>query len=155
METLHKHFRELTREAFARHGFAQAELVANWNEIVGPEIAAISAPENLRAPRGAGAARQGAVLHLRTAPGRALDVSYAGPRIIERVNAFLGFGAVAQIKAIAAARWRESPQAFPPPPESFADEQSLAAISDEALKTSLHRLGAAVAAHARGSPQGK
>src|SRR5947208_2459402 len=102
METLHKHFRALTQEAFARHGFAQGELVTNWDEVVGPELAVICAPESLKAPRGAGAARLGATLHVRTAPGRALEVSYASPRIIERVNAYLGFGAVTQVKAVAA-----------------------------------------------------
>lgn len=155
METLHKYFRELTRAAFARHGFAQAELVANWDEIVGPELGAISAPESLKAPRGAGAAKLGATLHLRAAPGRALEVSYAAPRIIERVNAFLGFGAVTHVKAVAAARWRDVPTAPPPLPETSPAEHRLATISDETLKNSLRRLGQSMAARAKGSPQGK
>ena len=54
METLSKHFREITKAAFARYGFAQADVVANWEAIVGPELAAVSAPERIRWPRGSG-----------------------------------------------------------------------------------------------------
>jgi hypothetical protein len=35
MESLNKYFREITRAAFARHGFAQAEIITNWGDIVG------------------------------------------------------------------------------------------------------------------------
>lgn len=156
METLHKHFRELTREVFARHGFAQGDLIANWTDVVGPELAAISAPERIKSPRGAAAgAVSGATLHLRAAPGRALDLSYAAPRLIERVNAFLGFGAISAVKVNAAASWRQTP----PPPLGPAinppDDQRLATISDEELRNALLRLGAGLAARAQGSPQGK
>jgi hypothetical protein len=82
-------------------------------------------------------------------------VSYAGPRIIERANAYLGFGAVAQIKAVAAAKWREAPKAPPPAPRTIPAEHRLATITDDSLRASLHRLGVAIAASARGSPQGK
>ena len=41
METLSKHFREITKAAFARYGFAQADVVANWDAIVGEELAAV------------------------------------------------------------------------------------------------------------------
>ncbi len=84
MESLTKHFRSITRAAFARHGFAQADVVSNWTEIVGEDLGAISAPERIRWPRGAGdeARKSGGTLVMRAAPGRALDLQYEAPRII-------------------------------------------------------------------------
>src|SRR5262245_2945572 len=41
----------LTRKAFEKFGFAAANLVTDWATIVGPEIAAYSAPERLKWPR--------------------------------------------------------------------------------------------------------
>lgn len=155
METLHKHFRELTREVFARHGFARGELLANWTDIVGTDIAAIARPQGLKVGRGAQAARSGATLHLLAAPGRALEVSYAAGRIVERVNAFLGYGAVAAVKTTAAARWPAPPPPPPAPPQHFAGEHRVATIADDGLRHSLQRLGVAVAARAQSSPQGK
>lgn len=155
METLDKHFRNLTREAFARHGFAQAELVSNWADIVGTELAEVALPERIKWPRSPGATLSGGTLHLRVAPGRALEVSYAAPRIIERANAFLGFGAITAVKAVAAASWRESAAPPPPLPKNIPGEQRLATIEDDELRDALHRLGAGIAARGRSSPQGK
>src|SRR3954467_6752046 len=96
METLVRHFRDLTRAAFARHGFAYGELLAQWPELVGREVAQICEPERLRWPRGQENAKQklGGVLTIRATPGRALDVQYDAPRIIERINSFYGYAAV-------------------------------------------------------------
>ena len=43
---------KLVGDAFARQGFASAELVTRWNDIVGQEIAAHSEPNKLQWPRG-------------------------------------------------------------------------------------------------------
>ena len=75
METLTKHFRELTRSAFARYGFAQAELLARWPEMAGEELSRMSEPERIKWPRGLGdnAQRTGGTLIIRAAPGRGLE----------------------------------------------------------------------------------
>ena len=104
METLSKHFREITKAAFARYGFAQADVVANWDAIVGADLAAVSAPERIKWPRGSGeeAQKQGGTLVIRAAPGRALELQYEASRIISRINSFFGYGAVAQVKVMQA-----------------------------------------------------
>ena len=93
MDTLDKHFRELTRQAFARYGFAYAEVIARWPEIVGEALARHARPNassgraaRAKAPRN-GAARWSS----RAAPGRALDLQYEVSRIIERINGFYGY----------------------------------------------------------------
>ena len=156
METLSKHFREITKAAFARYGFAQADVVANWDAIVGEELAAVSAPERIKWPRGSGeeAQKQGGTLVIRAAPGRALELQYEASRIISRINSFFGYGAVANLKvmqAVELARPRPKPPALPEKP---VHEQELNAVEDTPLREALERLGRGVAG-ARSSPQGK
>ncbi|MGL4527478.1 MAG: DciA family protein, partial [Aestuariivirga sp.] len=82
MDTLDKHFRELTRQAFARYGFSYAEVNARWPEIVGEALAQHARPERIKWPRGAGenAQKLGGTLVIAAAPGRALDLQYEVPR---------------------------------------------------------------------------
>ena len=147
METLDKHFRELTRAAFARHGFAQAELVGRWPEIVGGELSGVSEPERIKWPRGAAenARKTGGTLVIRAAPGRALELQHESPLIIERINRFLGFGAIDTVKIIQAATWPQNQPITRPSSQKKLCEQELAAIDDDSLKAALERLGAGVA----------
>ena len=58
METLDKHFREITKAVFARYGFAHAELLRRWPEIVGSEMAQWCEPERIKYPRKSGDSAQ-------------------------------------------------------------------------------------------------
>jgi hypothetical protein len=150
METLNRHFREIAQAAFQRNGFASAELAAQWAVIAGDSVAAISAPGKISWPRSndKSAQKQGGTLTLNAAQGRALELQYASPRIIERVNQFLGYRAITAIKVIQSdfapqvARKVAAPQASP------AWEEKLAEIKDPELQAALRRM----AAHA--APQG-
>jgi hypothetical protein len=156
METLSKHFREITKAAFARYGFAQADVVANWDAIVGETLAAVSAPERIKWPRGAGeeAQKQGGTLVIRAAPGRALELQYEASRIISAINSFFGYGAVASIKVMQAVELSKGRPRPPVLPEKPVHEQDVSAVEDPALRVALERLGRGVAG-ARSSPQGK
>lgn len=158
MDTLNKHAREITRAAFARHGFAQADIAASWPEIVGEELAAHSAPERIKWPRGSGEAAQksGGTLVIRAAPGRALELQYEAPRITARINGFFGYGAVSGLKVVqATGNLRKLPPAAAPLPEKPVCEQELARLDDSPLKAALERLGRGVARNRRSSPQAK
>jgi len=157
METLSKHFREITKAAFARYGFAQADVVANWEAIVGSDLAAVSAPERIRWPRGAGeqAQKQGGTLVIRAAPGRALELQYEASRILARINSFFGYGAIAGIKVMQAQELPQRPARPPQLPEKPVCEQQLATLDESPLKAALERLGRGVAGSSRSSPQGK
>lgn len=157
METLSKHFREITRAAFARYGFAAADAAAGWEEIVGADLAAVSAPERIRWPRGSGEAaqKQGGTLIIRAAPGRALELQYEASRIIARMNGYFGYGAIAAVKVVQAANLPKPPPKPPVLPEKPVCEQELGRIAPSPLKEALERLGRAVAGASRSSPQGK
>ncbi len=158
METLTKHFREITQAAFARHGFAQADLVINWAEIVGEDLARISRPERIKWPRSTGDAKDKAAgtLVVKAAPGRSLDLQYEASRMVARINSFFGYQAIAQIKVMQASTgFAPPPSAAPPEEDDIILNQPVDMVNDDSLKAALERLGKAVAKARQSSPQAK
>jgi hypothetical protein len=134
-------------DAFARQGFASAELVTRWEDIVGAEIAAHSEPIKLNWPRrGDGDEREAGTLVLRVEGPAAIEIQHLATLICERVNRFLGWRAVGRLAyRQAPLRRRESRakrSADPALAARFAEQ--LSDIDDDALKEALARLGAAV-----------
>lgn len=146
---------------FQAHGFPSAAIVADWPAIAGPEFATFTAPERLIWPRrpdaearhGGDASRQGSSRHrrqgatlvLRVDGPRALEVQHAAPQIIERVNTYFGYGAVAELRIIQAPVRRGGGRTVEPewhPVREAVPEPHLDAIEDEGLRLALARLGA-------------
>ena len=88
--------------AFLRAGFNDPTLILRWQEIAGPEVARLARP--LKFSEGP----SGGTLTLRAAPGAALFLAHEKRALCERINAYLGRPAVAQLKF--------SQGAFLPPP---------------------------------------
>jgi hypothetical protein len=85
-------------EVFTRQGFASAELVTRWPEIVGAEIAAHSEPIRIQWPRGAEPhGRSPGVLVLRVEGPAVVEIQHLGGLICERVNRFFGWRAVERL----------------------------------------------------------
>jgi len=149
MESLSKHFAALARETFQRHGFASEQIAAQWPAIVGEQLAALARPERIKWPRAVEAQKHklGGTLVLRAPAGLALEVHYEIPRIIERVNQFLGYGAISAVKVMQSG---ELPPA-PPKPKQRSPEATRAwntaitGIEDDDLKSALSRLALEVA----------
>lgn len=132
--------------AFRRFGFVQSSIVSRWREIVGPRYADVSAPESIRFPAGK---RQDGVLTLMVESAHAPMMQHVAPTIMERVNRFFGYTAVArltirqgQIAPRAAARI--APPGLRPLPAAMGD--SLRAVADPELRACLEALAGAVAA---------
>jgi hypothetical protein len=157
---------QLTRKAFEKHGFATAALITDWGTIVGREVAGWCQPERLKWPRDVATygevadedrGRPGATLVVAVDPARALDIEYRASGLVERINAFVGYRAVAKLHvvqspAVASAR---APQARPPAPRpapAAPRALDLSAIADESLRAALAKLGAAMAVKAAATP---
>ncbi len=151
METLDKHFRALTKAAFAKHGFASADLLSHWRDIIGPEYAELCVPERISWPRPKEGESSAGTLTLKSAAGRALDVEYKAEHLLERINAYLGYRAIAKIRVQAAGA--APPAAKPVTPAQSAPAASLEAIADPALKNALSRLNAGIITGKTRSPQ--
>ena len=152
MESLNRHFAAISKAAFQRHGFASLELAAQWRAIVGDCAAADAHPEKISWPKQAEAkAKFGGTLVLRVPAAFALDVHYDTPRLIDRVNQYLGHAAISAIKVLKTADQpaAKQPRLAPSPKATMAWEKSFeSTISDNELKSALARLGSVI------NPQG-
>lgn len=137
--------------AFRRFGFVQSSIVSRWKEIVGDRYAHVSAPESIRFPHGK---RADGVLTLTVAPAHAPMMQHVVPVIIERVNRFFGYLAVARVtirQGDVARVAKAAPRAeLAPVPVELGD--SLRTVADPELKAVLEALARGVATQALGVP---
>jgi hypothetical protein len=146
----------LTAKAFQKYGFSASTLVMDWSAIVGRDFAAVTYPERLSWPRTArtaddlqepGSKRAGATLVLRVDGSQALEVQYSSRQIIERINAYFGYAAVAQIRIVQAPMRAEPAMPARPAHAPAPVEIDVAGVSDPRLREALSRLAGQVAAH--------
>jgi hypothetical protein len=134
-------------ETFTRQGFASAELVTRWTEIVGAEISVHSEPVRIQWQRPAdGEERKPGTLVLRVEGPAAVEIQHLANVICERVNRFLGWRAVDRV-ALRQAPLRHASRRPAPPLDPAATAHiaaSMPEIADEELRQALARLGAAV-----------
>ena len=122
---------EIGRTAFRRFGFVQSSVVTRWPEIVGPHHARVCSPEAIRFPPGE---KSEGILQLVVAPAHAPLIQQVIPEIIERVNRFFGYSAVARVKI------RQGAVKAPPAQERAKPPPSLRPIPME-LGDSLRDIG--------------
>jgi len=129
-----------------RRGFAEGGLVAHWPAVVGEEIARATAPLKLSFPRGE---RRGGTLTLRVAGAHATEIQHLVPQIVERINGYLGYGAIARLKLEQGRlpKPRQSAMREPgplQPAEQAALDAAVGGIGDPDLRRALDALGRAV-----------
>lgn len=138
---------DVGRAAFRRFGFVQSSVVSRWPEIVGERYAKLSVPESIRFPQGA---RADGVLTLLVEGAHGTMLQHVAPTIIERVNRFFGYSAVARIVirqgtcAAPAPASRAAPPSLKPAPIDLGD--SLRTVADPELRACLESLAGALAA---------
>lgn len=145
---------KLTRKAFEKFGFSTATLLTEWSAIVGEQLAAATSPERVKWPRGAETIgesgmegnRSAATLVLRVDPARALEVEYKSAQLIERINAYFGYRAIAELRILQAPLAKRAP--VPPARPRSAPPASAAAAQDP-LSAALARFEAGVMARAK------
>ncbi len=141
----------LTKRALGKHGFSSAALIEEWHTVIGPDLAATCQPVKLGFPP---RQRDGGTLHIRADSGTALELQHLEPQIIQRVNAFLGYNAIARLTYIQAPMTKRQlderrprnppsePTTITPIPAETA--KAIADVDDPNLRASLERLGAAI-----------
>lgn len=140
--------------AFRRFGFVQSSIVSRWGEIVGAKYAEVSAPESIRFPQGR---REQGTLSLTVAGAHAPMMQHVVPAIIERVNRFFGYEAIARVVI------RHGNVAAAPPAPKRTElvalpvelGESLRTIADPELKAVLESLARGVATAAQPLVSGK
>jgi len=145
----------VTKRLFGKRGFAEGGLAADWRGIVGAELAARCRPGKLAFARAA--ERREGTLTLRVEAPFATEVQHLAPQIMERINGYFGYRAVARL--------RLKQVAYSPGPDSKSDRTApahaevpeitpelaarLEAVEDPELRAALGRLGRALGPGAR------
>jgi hypothetical protein len=147
----------LTTKAFQRYGFSTVALITDWPAIVGSELARATAPERVKWRRSVEtvdeeggdaqpSSRTGATLVLRVDGAKALKVQYEARQIIERINAYFGYAAIAELRLIQApapaAPRHDTPARMPAAPLT----REVSAIAHPGLRDALARLGGEIRA---------
>lgn len=142
---------DVGRVAFRKFGFVQSSVVSRWPEIVGARYADVSTPESIRFPPGR---RVEGVLTLVVDGAHAPMMQHVAPAIVERVNRFFGYTAVARLAIRQGAAPKPAPRRAPPSLKPVPIElgDSLRAIGDPELRACLAALGGALAA-TEGAPK--
>jgi len=167
MKAVGKHFPKVAEKAYARHGAVWAGLLADWPGIVGSPLCDICLLEKVTWPRHSTAQsasqavgmptrskhqKIGGTLLIKVVYGRALEVQHTIPQIIDRINAYYGYGAVAQIKIIQGKIEKpKTPQRhiLPPldPVRSQQLDDQMGDIENDGLKEALRNLAKGVLAN--------
>ncbi len=132
---------DIGRAAFRKFGFIQSSVVTRWAEIVGQRYAQLTAPESIRFPVGK---RSGGTLQLTVMSGHAPMVQHIVPEIMERVNRFFGYEAVARVAIKQGQVVPAEPINRPPPamlrpiPQELGE--GLREVSDPELRTILESM---------------
>jgi hypothetical protein len=154
----------VTKAALGKRGMALAALLAEWEAIMGPGLAAATTPIRLVRERPKGEAEgaekaeeAGAVLELRAEGAAAVELQHLEPRILERINAHFGYRAVTRLKLrqgpAGGFRRRPAPAVPAIRRPGAAEERALflqlEGVGDESLRDALAGLGRVVIGKSR------
>jgi len=135
-------------------GFATTALLSEWPTVVGEELARFTMPDKVVWPRRtedwessstqSAWRSDGAILVLKVDGPRAIEVQHRAEQILERVNTYFGYRAIAQLRFLQAPVARAESQ--PPGPPQADDDEPLPAsnFADAGLVQALKRLGAGI-----------
>ncbi len=141
--------------ALAAQGFAAADVVVGWPDIVGERLAGFCEPVKLQFPRRPSRLAlpddppEPATLIVRVESAFALEVQHLAPLIVERVNTRYGWRCVGRLSLRQGPLERRPARRAPPPPPPEAVNAARATVgevADEGLRDALVRLGAGIIA---------
>ncbi len=128
----------VTRPAFRKKSPAGAQLLADWAQIVGPALAAVTSP--LRLTSG--------TLTLACAGPVAMELQHLAPELISRINGQLGRAVVERLRFVqqapAGARPTAPPPKAPAAPMPPAVRQRLEGLPEGELRLALENLARGV-----------
>jgi hypothetical protein len=138
--------RKVTRQALGQRSLAEQSLILDWPSIAGGDIARMCTPRGLSFQHRD--RRMDGTLTLKVQSGQATRLQHLEPQLIERINGYLGYRAIARLRLLHGAApasgdpdARREAAAKDPAPE---EERSGEPIADPALRAALARLGRAL-----------
>ena len=138
---------KLTRPVFGQRGLVDGKIIHHWPEIIGDMLATGCLPEKISYTKGE---RGRGTLQLRIANSAlATEIQHLEPVILERVNTYFGYQAVARLKLVHGPLPQQKPKNTPvvhPLNENQTRSlvSDLASVDDPELKAALESLGKSV-----------
>lgn len=98
LERLNKEYQTIVRPILGKRGFVRVEIIESWSDIVGESLSVGIHPEKLKFEKGA---RTNGTLYVKSAGGAfALLCEHNKKKILDRINTFFGYPAVANIRIL-------------------------------------------------------
>lgn len=148
--------------ALRKRGFATADLLTHWEDLVGGRYCSLTRPEKLIWPRtdpyDPDQGHKPAALVLACDSGAAVFIQHELDQIRERINGFFGYAVVDRIKLIQKPFDLSEDQAMDEGAVELTDDQTeglkaaTEPIRDDGLREAVNRLGRAVIANASRKP---
>ncbi len=132
----------VTRPVFGRHGFVNGALVVDWAAIVGSAVASHTLPMRIKFPPKARA--EGTLVVKVASSAFATELQHLEPLILERINGYFGYRAVARLNlrhGPLPPRRAAAPPPEPDPASAPPAAAALARVDDPELRAALERLG--------------
>lgn len=136
--------RRLVAPVLGKNGFLHADILTHWDDITGRLLAKGVYPVKLAFPKGQ---KDGAVLHVKAVSGAyAVELIARQSEILERLNGYFGYRAVAEIRvtqgAVPVCRFSRV-AARPPVPEEKRQKvrRDVSEIQNENLRAAAEELG--------------
>jgi hypothetical protein len=141
---------KLLDPASRRRGLSEVRVLTDWPSIVGAGLAARCQPVKLSSGRHG----RGGTLHVHVAGAAALELQHSEPQLLERINGYFGYDAVARLRLIQAPLAHPRPTPVTSVPALDAQgraeiEAVVGPVADATLRDALAGLGAAIKARAR------
>ena len=130
----------IVAEAYRRRGFTEPALLAGWRAIVGEEPADHAIPVKVAFPRGS---RTAGTLHVRVEGAYATELQHNAPRIVERINGFYGYAAIARLALHQGPVERPAGERAVPKPAA-GRTPAVEGIESPGLREALEGLGASI-----------
>ena len=142
-----KTIKDLTKNVIGKFGFIEADIISNWSSIVGKEMADKTYPLKINFTKNN---RDNGNLHLATSSGAyALEIQHREKIILERINSYFGYKAVAKItimQDVGSMDYKsdedETPEIELTKEEENSIKEEVKDIKNEDLKNVLENLGA-------------
>jgi hypothetical protein len=130
----------LARQVYRKQNPASAQIVMDWETIVGPKVAAMTVPRRL--DRGQ--------LTIACSGATAMNLHYVGQELIQRINTHLGSTQVRSLRFTQAGMpKRERPAAAPPPEAVREADAAVADLPEGPVRDALAALGRVVIGRAK------
>lgn len=137
---------KIVQPVFKARGLMEGKIITHWPQIVGERFASLALPEKIVFPKG----KKGeGILYLSVTSSSSLLIHYAQGLILEHVNTFFGYKAIAKLHMNHGfIPPKVEAEKKPPPPLSQEETEWLMgqteSITDPDLKEHLDRLGQAI-----------